>query len=152
MRLGIQHQRIHPGRPQQNGAHERMHKTLKRRAIRPPRADAAAQQRAFNHFRTEYNEERPHDSLGGQTPASHYQASPRPYPRHLPPQEYPGHFLVKKITTGGTFRFQHRLLFLAHTLEDHHIGLEETDDGIWAIYFNTVLLAKLDERDYIIRG
>jgi len=152
MRLGIQHQRIHPGRPQQNGAHERMHKTLKRRAIRPPRADAAAQQRAFNHFRTEYNEERPHDSLGGQTPAAHYQASPRPYPRRLPPQEYPGHFLVKKITTGGTFRFQHRLLFLAHSLTDHHIGLEETDDGIWAIYFNTVLLAKLDERDYIIRG
>jgi transposase InsO family protein len=152
MRLGIQHQRIHPGRPQQNGAHERMHKTLKRRAIRPPRADARAQQRAFNHFRTEYNEERPHDSLGGQTPASHYRASPRPYPRRLPPQEYPGHFLVKKITTGGTFRFQHRLLFLAHSLTDHHIGLEETDDGIWSIYFNTVLLAKLDERDYIIRG
>ena len=65
---------------------------------------------------------------------------------------YPGHFLVKKITTGGTFRFQHRLLFLAHSLTAHHIGLEETDDGIWSIYFNTVLLAKLDERDYIIRG
>jgi len=152
MRLGIQHQRIQPGRPQQNGAHERMHKTLKRRAIRPPRADARAQQRAFNHFRTEYNEERPHESLGGQTPAAHYRASPRPFPPQLPVQEYPGHFLVKKITTGGTFRFQHRLLFLAHSLTDHHIGLEETDDGIWAIYFNTVLLAKLDERDYIIRG
>jgi transposase InsO family protein len=152
MRLGIQHQRIHPGRPQQNGAHERMHKTLKRRAIRPPRTDAAAQQRAFNHFRTEYNEERPHASLGGQTPASHYRASPRPYPRCLPPQEYPGHFLVKKITTAGTFRFQHRLLFLAHSLTGHHIGLEETDDGIWSIYFNSALLAKLDERDYVIRG
>jgi putative transposase len=152
MRLGIQHQRIQPGRPQQNGAHERMHKTLKRRAIRPPRADRLAQQRAFNRFRAEYNNERPHASLGGQTPASQYRPSPRPYPRRLPPQEYPGHFLVKKITTGGTFRFQHRLLFIANSLTNHHIGLEETDDGIWAIYFNTVLLAKLDERDYIIRG
>lgn len=152
MRLGIQHQRIHPGRPQQNGAHERMHKTLKRRAIRPPRDDAAAQQRAFNRFRAEYNEERPHNFLGGRTPASQYRPSPRPYPRVLPPQEYPGHFLVKKITTGGTFRFQHRLLFLANSLTHHHIGLEETDDGIWSIYFNTVLLAKLDERDYLIRG
>jgi len=152
MRLGIQHQRIHPGRPQQNGAHERMHKTLKRGAIRPPRADAPAQQRAFNRFRAEYNDERPHASLGGKTPASQYRPAPRPYPRVLPPQEYPGHFLVKKITTGGTFRFQRRLLFLANSLTHHHIGLEETDDGIWSIYFNTVLLAKLDERDYIIRG
>jgi transposase InsO family protein len=152
MRLGIQHQRIHPGRPQQNGAHERMHKTLKRGAIRPPRADAPAQQRAFNRFRAEYNDERPHASLGGQTPASQYRPAPRPYPRILPPQEYPGHFLVKKITTGGTFRFQRRLLFIANSLTNHHIGLEETDDGIWSIYFNTVLLAKLDERDYIIRG
>jgi len=152
MRLGIQHQRIHPGRPQQNGAHERMHKTLKRGAIRPPRSNALAQQRAFNRFRTEYNEERPHETLGGQTPASRYRLSPRPYPRVLPPQDYPGHFLVKKITTGGTFRFQHRLLFIANSLTHHHIGLEETDDGIWSIYFNTVLLAKLDERDYIIRG
>ena len=152
MRLGIQHQRIHPGRPQQNGAHERMHKTLKRGAIRPPRSNALAQQRAFNRFRTEYNEERPHATLGGKTPASRYRPSPRPYPRVLPPQDYPGHFLVKKITTGGTFRFQHRLLFIANSLTNHHIGLEETDDGIWSIYFNTVLLAKLDERDYLIRG
>jgi transposase InsO family protein len=75
-----------------------------------------AQQRAFNRFRTEYNEERSHASVGGQTPAAHYQASPRPYPRRLPPQEGPGHFLVKKITTGGTFRFQRQLLFLAHSL------------------------------------
>lgn len=152
MRLGIQHQRIHPGRPQQNGAHERMHRTLKRGAIRPPREHAAAQQRACNRFRTEYNEERPHETLGGQTPASRYRPSPRPYPRTLPPQEYPGHYLVKKITTGGTFRFQDRLLFISNNLTDHHIGLDETDDGIWSIYFNTVLLAKLDERDDIIRG
>jgi transposase InsO family protein len=152
MRLGIQHQRIHPGRPQQNGAHERMHRTLKRGAIRPPCDNAQAQQRAFNRFRAEYNDERPHASLGGKTPASLYRPAPRPYPKLLPPQEHPGHFLVKKITTGGTFRFQRRLLFLANSLTHHHIGLEETDDGIWSIYFNTVLLAKLDERDDIIRG
>ncbi len=152
MRLGIQHQRIHPGRPQQNGAHERMHRTLKRGGIRPPRTNAPAQQRAFNRFRTEYNTERPHQHLSGQTPSSRYHPSLRAYPRHLPAQEYPGHFLVKKITTGGTFRFQRRLLFIANSLTHHHIGLEETEDGIWSIYFNTVLLAKLDERDYIIRG
>jgi transposase InsO family protein len=152
MRLGIQHQRIQPGRPQQNGAHERLHRTLKRGAIRPPRANLAAQQRAFNRFRTEYNDARPHEALGNGTPASRYRPSPRPFPRGLPPQEYPGHFLVKKITTAGTFWFQHRLLFLASSLTGHHVGLEETDNGIWSIYFNTVLLAKLNERDYTIRG
>jgi hypothetical protein len=59
---------------------------------------------------------------------------------------------VKKITTGGTFGFQHRLLYLANAMVDQHIGLEETDDGVWNLFFNTVLLATLDERDYIIRG
>lgn len=70
----------------------------------------------------------------------------------LPPLEYPGHFLVKKITTGGTFRFKHRLLFIANALTDHHIGLEECNTGVWNIFFANILLAKLDERDYVIRG
>jgi putative transposase len=152
MRLGIQHQRIRPASPQENGAHERMHKTLKAEACRPPQGARGAQQRRVTAFRAEYHEERPHDALGGATPASRYQASPREYPRVLPPQEYPGHFLVKKVTTAGTFRFHDRLLFIAHALTHHHLGLEETDDGVWSIYFNDVLLAKLDEQDYIIRG
>ena len=68
LRLGIQHQRTRPASPQENGAHERMHKTLKAEAIRPPRATLAPQQRAFNRFRAEYNDERPHSSLGYRTP------------------------------------------------------------------------------------
>jgi transposase InsO family protein len=152
MRLGIAHQRIEPGCPQQNGAHERMHRTLKRETARPPRANARQQQRAFDAFRGEYNTDRPHAYHGGATPASHYAPSPRPYPARLPAQEYPGHFLVKRISSGGIFRFHDRLLFLSHALTTHHIGLEETDDGIWSIFFNTVLLAKLDERDYVIRA
>jgi transposase InsO family protein len=152
MRLGIVHQRSRPGCPQDNGAHERMHRTLKRQAIKPVRASCLAQQRNFDAFQREYNEERPHERLNQRTPASQYDGSPRPYPERLPMLEYPRHFLVKKITTGGTFRFQHRVLYLANALVDQHVGLEETDDGIWAIHFNTVVLATLDERDYIIRG
>lgn len=152
MRLGIQHQRILPAHPQQNGAHERMHKTLKAEAIRPPRGSLAAQQRVFNSFRTLYNEERPHEHLSGRTPASLYRPSPRPYTEKLPLLEYPGHFLVKRVTNAGTFRFKHRLLFIANALKQHHIGLEEVDDGIWSIYFGRVLLARLHERDYVIRG
>lgn len=152
MRLGIQHQRIHPGRPQENGAHERMHRTLKRQATRPVQRTGAAQQRAFDAFRLEFNTVRPHEWLKQETPASCYTSSPRPYPNRLPVIEYPGHFLVKKVTTGGTIRFQHKLLYLANALVDQPVGLEETDDGIWAIYFNTVLIGTMDERDRIVRG
>lgn len=152
MRLGIVHQRIRPGCPQENGAHERMHRTLKRQAIKPVRQTCAAQQRNFDAFRHEYNEERPHERLHQETPASQYRASPRPYPDRLPALEYPRHFLVKKVTTGGRFRFRTRLLYLANAMVDQQIGLEETDDGVWAIYFHTVLLATFDEQDYIIRG
>ena len=152
MRLGIQHQRIHPGCPQENGAHERMHRTLKRQAIKPVRASCTAQQRNFDAFQHEYNDERPHERLNQETPASQYQHSARPYPERLPALEYPAHFLVKKINTAGTFRFRDRILYLANALVEQHIGLEETDDGIWAIHFNTVLLATFDEHDYIIRG
>ena len=152
MRLGILHQRIRPGCPQENGAHERMHRTLKRQAIKPVRASCAAQQRNFDAFRQEFNTERPHERLNQETPASVYNVSPRRYPDRLPSLEYPGHFLVKKITTGGTFRFRSRLLYLASAMVDQHIGLEETEDGIWAIPVNNILLATFDERDYIITG
>jgi putative transposase len=152
MRLGIAHQRSRPGCPQDNGAHERMHRTLKRQAIKPVRGSCAAQQRNFNAFQHEFNTERPHERLGQETPGSRYVVSARAYPERLPALEYPRHFLVKKITTGGTFRFQHKLLYLANAMVDQHIGLEETDDGIWAIHFNTVVLATFDERDYIITG
>jgi putative transposase len=152
MRLGIQHQRIQPAHPQQNGAHERMHKTLKADSIRPPRGSLSAQQRAFNAFRSTFNEERPHEHLNGRPPASLYRTSPRPFPSRIPQPEYPGHFIVKRVTNAGTFRFKHKLLFIAHALMQQLIGLEEIDDGVWSIYFNSVLLARLDERDFVIRG
>jgi putative transposase len=152
LRLGIQHQRILPGQPQQNGAHERMHKTLKADTIRPPQATLAAQQRAFNRFRGLYNNERPHKFLRGRTPGSLYRPSRRAYTGTPPPIEYPGHFLVKRITNAGTFRFKKRLLFIANALKQHTIGLEEIADGIWSIHFCRVLIGRLDEREYIIRG
>lgn len=151
MRLGIQHHRVTPATPSENGAHERMHRTLKRRAIRPARATMAAQQRAFNVFRAEYNDERPHETLGMETPASQYTSSPRAYPTKVPMPEYPGHYTVKKITTGGTFRFANRVLYLANALTGELVGMDEVDDGVWHIFFNTVLIATLDERNYIIK-
>lgn len=152
MCLGIQHQRILPGHPQQNGAHERMHRTLKAATARPPQSHLLAQQRAFNRFRLVYNEERPHQSLEGRTPASVYRPSPRLYTGRVPPFEYPGYYIPKRVTNAGTIRFKKRLLFLANALKQHVVGLEEVDDGIWSIYFCNVLLARVDERDYILRA
>jgi transposase InsO family protein len=152
MQLGIQHQRIQPASPQQNGAHERMHRTLKAATARPPERHLAAQQRAFDRFRVVYNEERPHAFLGGQPPASVYRPSSRAYTGRVPPLEYPGHFLLKRVTNAGTFRLHRRLVFVANSLKQLVIGLEEVDDGVWSIYFGTVLLARLDECDYVLRG
>jgi putative transposase len=151
LRLGIQHQRILPAHPQQNGAHERMHKTLKYEATRPPRAHLAAQHRAFQSFRRVYNDERPHHALGGQPPAALYHPSPRRYTGGLPPLEYPGHFLVKRVTDGGEIFFKKRLLFLAKALHQHPVGLEEIADGVWSIHFGRVRLGHVDERDRIVR-
>src|SRR6266478_5843657 len=128
LRLGIQHQRIQPAHPQQNGAHERMHKTLKQGAIKPPRATLALQQRAFNRFRQEYNDERPHQFLHGRTPSALYRPSSRAYTGALPALEYPIHFLVKRVTNAGTIRFKTRLLYLSTALKQHRVGLEEVDD------------------------
>ena len=152
LRLGIQHQRILPAHPQQNGAHERMHKTLKQGAIRPARATLAAQQRAFTRFRQEYNQERPHQLLRGRTPSALYHPSPRVYSGVLPTLAYPHHFIVKRVTNAGTIRFKTRLLYVSTALKAHRIGLEEVDDGIWSLYFCDVLLGRIDERKALIKG
>ena len=107
---------------------------------------------AFNAFRRLYNDERPHEALHGQTPASRYRPSPRAYTGTLSPVEYPGHFIAKRVTNAGTIRLKQRLLFIANALKQHPLGLGEVDDGIWSIHFCNVLLGRVDERDYIIRA
>ena len=152
LRLGIQHQRIRPASPQENGAHERMHRTLKAETTRPPEADLARQQRRFNTFRREYNEDRPHEALAGDPPGAHYEPSHRPYPNTLPPLESPGHFLVKHVSQVGTIRLKYNLVVLGRALNGQHVGLEETDDGIWSVYLGPLLLGKLEEATMKVYG
>jgi hypothetical protein len=147
MKLGIRHERIQPGKPQQNGAHERMHRTLKAKTTRPPAYDQQRQQTLFDEFRLEYNEVRPHEALGQETPATIWVPSQRQMPSRIQPPEYPGHFFPRRVSSAGTFRFKGRQLFLSETLNNEHIGLEETDDGIWSIHFYQTLIARFDERD-----
>jgi len=111
-----------------------------------------AQQRAFDDFRREYNQIRPHEALGQQVPAALYQPSPRPYPRHLPVPAYPSHFEVRRVSRDGGIRWRKRVLTLTHVLAEEYIGLEEVADGIWAIYFGPLLLGRFDERDLKLSG
>jgi len=152
VRVGIQHQRIRPASPQENGAHARMHRTLNAETTRLPAADLARQQRAFTAVRREYNEVRPHAALGGDPPAARYVTSARPSPTTLPPLEDPGHFLVTRVTHAGTIRFKHTLLFLANALKEHHVGVEESADGVWSLYLGCVLLGKIDEASMKVYG
>ena len=147
MRLGIQPVRIEPSHPEQNGTHERMHRTLKAETTRPPALNRVGQQRKFDRFRHTYNHERPHEALAQQPPARRWQPSPREYPRSLPTPEYPGHHLVRLVGPAGTIRLHGRQLFVSRALQHEYLGLEESANGIWSIYFCNLLLGKFAEQD-----
>ncbi len=150
VRLGIYPELIEPASPQQNGRHERMHRTLKAETTRPAASTRLAQQRRFNRFREEFNDVRPHEAIGQQTPSSLYHASPRPYPRRLPPMEYPAHFEVRLVSRNGGIRWNSRWVNVSHVLGEQYVGLEEIDNGIWNVYFGPIELGRFDERDFKI--
>lgn len=152
MQLGIVHQRIPPSSPQENGTHERMHRELKRATTRPAAASQRSQQHRFDVFRRRYNEERPHDGIGGDTPASRWTPSSRHYPERSAPPQYPAHMEVRRVSTAGTFRLHARQPFLSQALKNQDVGLEEVADGIWNIVYYSTLLGKIDERTLLITG
>lgn len=146
IRLGIRPERIKPGCPQQNGCHERMHRTLKAATTRPVSSSLRAQQRQFNLFCEEYNELREHESLNQTTPASHYQPSPRPYPSRLPELVYPDYFERRRVCKNGVIYCRNGQVYLSPILCNEWIGLECIDDGIWAAYFGPAYLGQFNER------
>jgi len=152
LQLGITHQRIHPASPQENGAHERMHKTLKAKATRPPAANLNLQQRVFNSFRRTYNELRPHEALDDETPASRWAPSGRVYPERVAPPSYPRHVELRRVSEAGCFRLHSGQIFLSQALNGETIGLEEIQDGIWNILYYETLLGRFDERSKTITG
>jgi putative transposase len=133
IRLGIRPERIHKGKPQENGSHERMHRTLKAETTRPAAATFQAQQRRFDTWQHTFNTLRPHEALGMTPPATHYVASPRPYPRRLPPLDYPAHVELRRVNSNGVIRWHSELLFLSHVLAGEYVGVEETGEDEWMI-------------------
>jgi putative transposase len=146
VRLGILPEFIEPGKPQQNGRHERMHKTLKDETTRPPAGSLAAQQRRFNHFRDEFNNIRPHEALGQETPGSLYSPSLRPMPRKILPFEYPARFEVRYVNASGGMSWKSDWVQVSTVCSGEYIGLEEIDDGVWEVYYGPLKIGRFHER------
>jgi len=146
IRLGIYPELIEPSHPEQNGRHERMHRTLKAETTRPAAGHRASQQRRFNDFRDEFNNDRPHEALGQDTPASRYRPSPRPFPARLPALEYPSHYETRLVSRNGGIRWSSQWVNVSHVLGGEYVGLEEIDDGIWDVYFGRLKLGRFHER------
>jgi transposase InsO family protein len=146
MRLGIIPERIAPGHPEQNGSHEQFHSVLKAETARPPAPNCTAQQQRFRRFCREYNEERPHEALTDQPPASCYAPSRRSLPTRLPPLEYPGHTEVRLVASNGCVSWSGAPQFVATALAGEYVAFEEVDDGLWTLHFATVPLGRYDDR------
>jgi transposase InsO family protein len=136
MRLGIKHQRTEPAHPEQNGCHERMHRTLKAETTRPARPSSLQQQERFDEFRREFNEDRPHEALEMKCPREVYRPSERRMPAKLPEVNYPLHDDVLVVDRSGHIRLPRgRSIFLAYALVGQPVGLREEDDGRWLVTF-----------------
>ena len=151
IKLGIYPELIEPGKPQQNGVHERMHRTLKQEATIPPASSMRAQQTKFDGFREEFNHVRPHEAIGMKRPAEIYQSSSRTMPKRIEPYEYPGHYLVRRVSRSGTIRVFHNQIFVSNTLHEDYVGLEEVDDGVYDLFFCFYQIGRYDLRDNKIR-
>jgi len=141
--LGIKLERIDPGKPQQNGRHERMHRTLKYDAASPPARNLVAQQRAFDRFRRSYNLDRPHEAIGMVAPRERYRPSPRRLPRRVPSFDYA---LADRcfVRPDGKVRWGHRLVFLSQSLAGRVVGIEALDARYSEVRFGPVVLGVLD--------
>jgi transposase InsO family protein len=147
IKLGIVPERIAAGHPEQNGRHERMHRTLKQEVAQPPAANRRKQQQVLDHFRQEYNQVRPHEALEMQTPAAVYEPSPRRFPASVPEPDYPESMLVRSVRRRGHFRWQKHEVFLSEVLWGERVGLLPVDDRWFTIYFAQFPIARFDRQE-----
>jgi transposase InsO family protein len=143
LRLGIAIERIKPGHPQQNGRHERMHRTLKQETTRPPGLNVLQQQARFDTFCQEFNQERPHEAIAMKVPAELYQPSPRAY-RGLSELDYPFHDKSLIVTACGRICMHRKKINISTVLAGQTLGIKEVDDGIWLISFMRYDLGYID--------
>jgi len=143
LKIGIAIERIDPGKPYQNGRHERFHLTLHQETARPPQHDMRAQQRRFDAFRREYNEERPHEALRQRPPASVHVTSRHAFPDRLAEPEYPHWYEVLTPKGWGSVSFRGSEYFISSALQGERVGLVEVEEGCFEIYFCNLLLGRI---------
>lgn len=144
IRLGIAPERIDKGCPQQNGRHERMHRTLKLEAMDTIALNMKEQQKQFNSFVHDYNNYRPHESLNNEPPVTYYKRSTRPYVEKPPTIDYDLNYTVRSVRYNGYFRFNGNLYYLTDLLHKERVGLKEFADGQWMIYYSFCPIGILD--------
>jgi hypothetical protein len=143
-KMGIRLERIYPGKPQQNGRHERMHGTLKAQTCDPPAATAAEQQARFEAFRAEFNDDRPHEALGQRQPKQFYSASSRPYPERIEDPSYGPDEQVRRVRSSGEIKWRGSMHFISEALIGEAVGIREREDGHWLVRFADVPLILID--------
>lgn len=146
IQLGIIPERIKKGCPQENGRHERMHRTLKSDALDQIAKNLKEQQEHFDIFRQDYNNERPHESLNDQTPSQVYKKSNRPYVEHPHPPEYGYDYIVRQVRQSGDIKLMGRMFFITELLAGQLVGLKEIADDLWQIQYSFYVLGTVDLR------
>jgi transposase InsO family protein len=145
VQLGIRPDRITPGKPQQNGRHERFHRTLKETLA--PAPTRRAYQDACAAFVREYNAERPHAALSNQTPADRYTPSVRPYPARLRALEYPADCTVRTVLSPGVMKWSGHRVFISEALSGQRIGLRPLTDRHWIVHFGALEIGCFHEHE-----
>jgi putative transposase len=144
MRLGITPQLIQPGHPEQNGRHERMHRTLKEGTLRPPAYSSGAQQRRFDEFREFFNFKRPHEALGQRTPGALYRPSRNSFPAPMEPIRYPAHYERRYVRPDGMIEWEGRSVHITTVLQGQCVGLEPITRNRWTAYFAALKLGTIE--------
>src|ERR1700723_2912223 len=151
MKLGIVHERIQPGRPQQNGRHERMHRTLKEDTAKPPARTVTAQQKKFDRFRLVFNHERPHEALANETPGSIYVPSTRLLPSSVASFQYPRSFQTRRVNNSGDISWHKGRVFVSEVFRNEEIGLEQMDEDVPRVFFCNTELGEFNSADMRFR-
>ncbi len=146
LKLGVEPHFIRPASPQENGRHERMHRTLKKETSQPPSVDAEEQQARFDAFRRHYNEERPHEALGQRPPAELYEPSPRAMPERIEDPWYDADHEVRRLRPNGEIKWRGELAFISEALADELVGLAELENGDHVVRFCGRDIGLLDRR------
>jgi len=147
IKAGIRPERIEPGKPQQNGRHERMHLTLKQETATPPARSLREQMDRFEHFRKVYNNERPHEALGQVPPIRFHHTSPRRYDGVQRSPDYTDDAVVRRVRSNGEIKWKGSLMFISEVLCGEPIGLLETDNDVWTLKYGPVVLGTVRGED-----